>query len=66
MGREAGGKAEPPLEWNAKDEFILDLAVVARCDYIVTYNQKDFVGIERFGVKVIDPKTFLQKIGVIP
>lgn len=54
-----------PFLPDQKDEFILDLAVVARSDYIITYNQKDFVGVERFGVKVSDPKTFLQAIGVI-
>ena len=40
--------------------------MAAQCDYIVTYNLKDFVGAERFGVGVIDPKTFLQKIEAIP
>lgn len=49
-----------------KDEFILDLAVVANCDYIITYNKKDFAGVEQFGIEVIDPKRFLQIIGEIP
>ena len=48
------------------DEFILDLAVVAQVDYIITYNKKDFAGVERFGIKISDPKTFLQEIGEIP
>jgi putative PIN family toxin of toxin-antitoxin system len=55
-----------PFLPDARDEFILDLAVLARCDYIITYNQKDFAGIERFGIQLLDPKTFLQAIGVIP
>lgn len=54
-----------PFLPDQKDEFILDLAVAAQSDYIITYNLKDFVGAERFGVKVSDPKTFLQAIGVI-
>lgn len=48
-----------------KDDFILELAVTARCDYLITFNQKDFVGVERFGLQVVDPKTFLQIIGAI-
>lgn len=50
---------------DAGDEFILDLAVVARCDYIVTFNLKDFKGSEKFGVEAIRPKDFLQLIGAI-
>jgi putative PIN family toxin of toxin-antitoxin system len=52
-----------PYLRDAKDELILDLAVGAQCEYIITYNQKDFVGTERFGIEVLDPKTFLEKIG---
>lgn len=47
------------------DEFVLELAVAARCSHIVTYNQKDFAGAERFGVEVVTPKKFLQEIGEI-
>lgn len=54
-----------PFLPDENDEFILDLAVVAQCDYIVTYNQKDFVGVDKFGVQVVDARTFLQLIGVI-
>ena len=45
---------------------VLELAVVARCDYIITFNKRDFEGVERFGIEVIDPKTFLEKIGALP
>ena len=54
-----------PFLPDEKDEFILDLAVVARCDYIITFNKKDFTGVERFGILVSDPKSFLQAIGEI-
>lgn len=54
-----------PFLPDKKDEFILDLAVAAQCDYIITYNKKDFVGVEQFGIEVIDPKKFLQIIGEI-
>ena len=47
------------------DDMVLELAVKARCDFIVTYNQRDFRGIEQFGLQVITPLEFLREIGVI-
>lgn len=47
---------------DADDELILELAVSARCDYIVTHNTDDFKGVEQFGVKAISPKEFLSII----
>jgi putative PIN family toxin of toxin-antitoxin system len=54
-----------PQLLDADDELVLELAVAARCSHIVTYNQKDFGGAERFGLKVVTPKEFLQEIGEI-
>lgn len=54
-----------PLLKDPNDELILELAVAAGADYIVTYNMKDFVGTEKFGIKVVTPKVFLQLIGEI-
>ncbi len=48
------------------DEFVLELAVAARCDYIVTFNSRDFVGAERFGIRVVTPSEFLKLSGEIP
>jgi putative PIN family toxin of toxin-antitoxin system len=48
---------------DAGDELVLELAVAAKCNYIVTYNRKDFAGAEKFGLKVVTPKEFLQEIG---
>jgi len=45
---------------------VLELAVAARCNYIITYNQQDFSGTDKFGIRVIDPRTFLQEIGELP
>ncbi len=45
---------------------ILDVAVKARCEYIITYNKRDFMGVERFGIQVMTSKEFLQKIGELP
>lgn len=51
-----------PFLKDPKDDMILELAVSAQCEAIVTYNQKDFVDIEQFGIEVMTPKEFLQRI----
>lgn len=48
------------------DDMVLELAVVANCEFIVTYNLKDFRGGERFGIQIITPKAFLEQIGTNP
>ena len=55
-----------PFLKDLKDDMVLELAVEAQCDYIVTFNRKDFVGSDRFGVTVVTPQEFLRKIGAIP
>ncbi len=45
------------------DDAILELAVESQAEYIVTYNKRDFVGSEQFGVSIISPKEFLKIIG---
>jgi putative PIN family toxin of toxin-antitoxin system len=50
---------------DANDELVLELAVSAHCDYIVTHNLADFKGVEKFGIKVITPKMFLQIIAEV-
>jgi predicted nucleic acid-binding protein len=44
---------------DAKDDMVLELAVAAGCEAIVTHNVKDFIGIGHFGVEVLTPKDFL-------
>jgi predicted nucleic acid-binding protein len=48
-----------------KDDFVLELAVESDCDYIVTFNTKDFAEAARFGIKAVTPKEFLQITGEI-
>lgn len=55
-----------PFLKDIKDDMVLELAVAASCQFIVTFNQKDFVGVEQFGLQSITPKAFLQIIGAIP
>ena len=45
------------------DDFVLEVAVAAECDYIVSFNQRDFKGVDDFGIQVITPKAFLSVIG---
>lgn len=52
-----------PTLRDPKDDMILELAVASESQFIVTFNQKDFSGIEQFGLKTLTPKEFLQKIG---
>ncbi|HKI05599.1 MAG TPA: putative toxin-antitoxin system toxin component, PIN family [Thermoanaerobaculia bacterium] len=43
-----------------KDDLVLELAVAAGCEAIVTHNQRDFVGTDRLGVRVDAPRDFLR------
>lgn len=45
-----------------KDDLILELAVAAGVDTIVTHNIKDFSGSSRFDVEAIKPKAFLEQL----
>jgi putative PIN family toxin of toxin-antitoxin system len=49
-----------------KDELVLELAVEAGCELIITYNQRDFSGIERFGLRCMTSGEFLRLIEVLP
>jgi putative PIN family toxin of toxin-antitoxin system len=52
-----------PFLSDPKDDMILELAVTAQCQYIVTFNLADFAGIEKFGIRAVMPKEFLRIIG---
>ena len=52
-----------PLLPDPKDDFVLELAVESRADFVLTFNVRDFAGAERFGVRVISPREFLAIIG---
>ena len=51
---------------DAKDDMVLEAAVAGQCSHIVTFNTRDFVGIEKFGVQALWPADFLKSIGVKP
>jgi putative PIN family toxin of toxin-antitoxin system len=52
-----------PFLPDPKDHFVLELAVESRADFLVTFNAKDFVGAERFGIRTVTPWEFLAIIG---
>src|SRR5579871_1695567 len=44
------------------DDMVLELAVEAQCNCIVTFNRKHFAAVEKqFGIRVLGPKEFLQE-----
>lgn len=52
-----------PLLRDPNDDFVLELAIASSSKYIVTYNVKDFVGCESFGIMALKPLDFLKLIG---
>lgn len=54
-----------PILRDADDDMVLELAIAARADCIVTHNVRDFAGAEQFAVAVLTPAEFLRKLGSI-
>ncbi|MCI0553093.1 MAG: PIN domain-containing protein [Anaerolineae bacterium] len=54
-----------PFLKDPKDDMVLELAVAAGCNFIITYNKQDFKNIEEFGIQAISPVEFLRMIGVL-
>ena len=52
-----------PLLRDPNDDMVLEVAVAAQADYIVTYNRDDFAAAASFGVRVVSPAQLLNKIG---
>jgi putative PIN family toxin of toxin-antitoxin system len=44
------------------DDLVLELAVAASCNAVITHNVRDFVGASRFGVGVLNPGEFLNEL----
>ena len=51
-----------PVLPDPNDDMVLELAVAARCEYIVTYNRRDFRGCERWGISAITPAELLRRM----
>jgi predicted nucleic acid-binding protein len=52
-----------PLLRDPNDDMVAEVAVAAEADAIVSHNVRDFVGVEKFGVRVMTPAEFLRKVG---
>ena len=48
-----------PVLRNPKDDLVLELAVEASVDYLITHNIRDFEGSEQFGIRIISPRDLL-------
>jgi predicted nucleic acid-binding protein len=55
-----------PFLRDPRDDMVLELAVKGRCEIIVTFNERDFAGVEEFGIRVLTPAAFLREIGELP
>ena len=55
-----------PLLRDPGDDMVLELAVEAEADFIVTHNLRDFAGAEQFRLRVVTPHAFLRHIGEVP
>lgn len=51
-----------PFLRDAGDDLVLEVAVAAGCDAIVTHNVRDFSGAETLGIRVLTPKQFLHEL----
>lgn len=54
-----------PFLRDLKDDMVLELAIASRCNFILTYNKRDFRGSGEFGIEPLTPKEFLDKIGAL-
>ena len=55
-----------PFLRDPKDDMVLELAVKAGCESIITYNTRDFAGVSQFGLNLLEPPEFLRLIGKSP
>ena len=55
-----------PFLRDRNDDMVLEVAANANARAIITFNPKDFNGVEeKFNILILTPKQFLEKIGVI-
>lgn len=51
-----------PFLKDPKDDLVLEAAVASQSRYLITFNLRDFAGVEKqFGIKVITPQEFLRE-----
>jgi putative PIN family toxin of toxin-antitoxin system len=52
-----------PFLRDPDDDMLVEVAVAAQCNGIVTHNVRDFAGVEKLGLRVFTPAEFLMKVG---
>jgi putative PIN family toxin of toxin-antitoxin system len=52
-----------PVLRDPKDDLVLEVAVESECDYLITHNLRDFDAARTFGIRVMNPRSFLKAIG---
>ena len=52
-----------PFLPDPSDDLVLEVAVTGRCDAIITYNKRHFKNVDKFGLRILDPREFLIEIG---
>jgi putative PIN family toxin of toxin-antitoxin system len=55
-----------PLLPDPNDDMVAEVAIAASCDFIVTFNARDFGPVRQFKVRIVTPKALLSNIGVLP
>lgn len=54
-----------PFVADPDDAHVLELAVVAQADFLVTFNKRDFPHAGAFGIRLATPYEFLTDIGLL-
>ena len=54
-----------PTLRDPKDDMVLELAVGAGCESIITFNTRDFQAASTFALRVERPQSFLKRIGEV-
>lgn len=50
----------PLMTGDRDDEMVLELAVAARAEYLITFNTRNFLEARKFGIRVVKPGEFLN------
>ncbi|MBA1446705.1 MAG: putative toxin-antitoxin system toxin component, PIN family [Gammaproteobacteria bacterium] len=53
-----------PCLKDPKDDLVLEVVVESQSEYIITFNKKDFKGIDKFGLKAVTPQEFMIERGI--
>ncbi len=55
-----------PFLADVDDDMVLELALAAGCEHIITHNVTDFAGADSLGLTVLTPREFLTRIRTQP